>query len=160
MLQLSALGTRSCRSDRSPPRAELGAKQSRCREGSTSPRRTGGCTAKSMRVRHSSWVLEMDGHASRRLHQVAVTLGLELKGEVPATGRDDAAGGQNMHLVRHDVVQEALIMSDKQSRAGSPAPCVDAVADDLERVDVEAGICLVEDGQAGIEQPHLKDFVT
>ena len=51
-------------------------------------------------------------------------------------------------------------MSDKQSRAGSPAPCVDAVADDLERVDVEAGIRLVEDGQAGIEQPHLKDFVT
>src|SRR5467141_3760082 len=94
-----------------------------------------------------------DRQSCRRLHQVGVTLGLEFEGQFPATGLDDAPGGQNMHLVWHYVVQEALIMSDKQSRACSPAPCVDAVAHDLERVDVEAGICLVEDGQAGIEQP-------
>ena len=35
----------------------------------------------------------------------------------------------------------------------------DAVGDDAERVDVEAGVGLVEDGDLGLEDGHLQDFV-
>ena len=40
-----------------------------------------------------------------------------------------------------------------------PAELVDAVGDDAQRVDVEPGIGLVEDGELGLEHRHLEDLV-
>ena len=45
-----------------------------------------------------------------------------------------------------------------KERSGDAQP-VDAVGDDLQRVDVEAGIGLVEHRQPRLEQRHLQDLV-
>ena len=37
---------------------------------------------------------------------------------------------------------------------------IDAVGDDFQGVDVEAGIGFVQDGEAGLQKGHLQDFVT
>src|SRR5467141_4112856 len=94
-----------------------------------------------------------------RLDQVGVSLGLQLESELLAAGFDDAARSQDMHLVRHDIVQQALVVRDQQRGAPGAPQRVDTLGHDLERVDVEAGIGLVEDGKARIEHPHLKDLV-
>src|SRR3546814_9796614 len=42
---------------------------------------------------------------------------------------------------------------------GRSHDAVDAVADDAERVDIEAAVGLVEDGEAGGDEAHLDDLV-
>jgi hypothetical protein len=57
------------------------------------------------------------------------------------------------------VIEQALIMRDEQHAALGGTQAVDALRDDLERVDVEAGIRLVEYRERGLEHEHLQDFV-
>jgi hypothetical protein len=54
-----------------------------------------------------------------------------------------------VHDVGHDVVEQALVVGDDEEGAVGRAQRVDAVGDDPQRVDVEAGIGLVEDAQRG-----------
>ncbi len=49
-------------------------------------------------------------------------------------------------------------MGDDDHGAIRRAQRVDAVGDDLQRVDVEAGIHFVEDAQLRLEQRHLQDL--
>ena len=64
-----------------------------------------------------------------------------------------------MHEVGHDVVEQTLVVRDDERRVVRVLQRVHAVRDDLERVDVEAGISLVEDGEPRFEHGHLEDFV-
>src|SRR5262245_50781048 len=98
--------------------------------------------------------------ASRRLVAILrVAGGLELEGELLVAGLHDAALREHVHHVRHDVVEQPLVVRDHHERALRRAQPVDAVGDDPEGVDVEAGIGLVEHGDARLEQRHLQDFV-
>jgi hypothetical protein len=56
-----------------------------------------------------------------------------------------------MHHVGHDVVEQPLIVSDDDHRPVGRTQPVDALGNDLQRVDVEAGIGFVEHAQ-----PRLK----
>ena len=62
-------------------------------------------------------------------------------------------------LVRHDVVEQPLVVRDDEHRPVRAAQGVDAVGDDLQGVDVEAGVGLVEDAQLRLEHGHLEDLV-
>ena len=70
---------------------------------------------------------------------------LELVRERAIAAFDDAAVGEHVDLVRHDVIEQALVVRDHDERAVRRSHRVDAVGDHLERVDVEAGVGLVED---------------
>src|SRR5690554_1347975 len=77
-----------------------------------------------------------------------------------AAGFDDSAAGQYVHVVRHDVVQQALVVGHHQDGAVFGTQGVDAAGDDLQGVDVEAGVGFVQDRQLWLQQQGLHDFVT
>ena len=95
-----------------------------------------------------------------RLDVLVVALGLELVGELGAALVGDPAGDEHVDVVRLDVAQDPRVVGDQQHGLvvvlGEP---VDAVGDDLERVDVEAGVGLVEHRDLGVEQLELGDLV-
>ena len=93
--------------------------------------------------------------------EAVVALGLEAVGELRAALLDDPAVDEDVHEVRLDVAQDARVVGDEQH--AEPVAVLgtrfDALGDDLERVDVEAGVGLVEDGDLRLEQLHLEDLV-
>ena len=103
----------------------------------------------------------VDAPATQARVQVAlVALGLELLGELRAALLDDLAGHEDVHEVRLDVAQDPRVVGDQQQAglAGRADP-VDALADHPQRVDVEAGVGLVEDRDLRLEQLELHDLV-
>ena len=68
-------------------------------------------------------------------------------------------GAEHVHVVGHDVVEQPLVVGDDDDRALRAAHGVDAVGDELQRVDVEPGVGLVEDRELRLEQRHLEDLV-
>ncbi len=85
---------------------------------------------------------------------------LELVGELLTTGLGDAAPDEHVHVVGLDVLQDARVVRDEQDAglAGGADP-VDALGHHPQRVDVEAGVGLVQDGDPGLEQLELQDLV-
>ena len=63
-----------------------------------------------------------------------------------------------MHMVRHDVIEQALVMGDDDHGAVGRAQRVDAIGHDAQRIDVEAGIGFIEHAERGLEHRHLQDF--
>ncbi len=57
------------------------------------------------------------------------------------------------------MVEQPLVVGDDDHGAIGRAQPVDAVGDDLQRVDVEAGIGLVEHAEPRLQQRHLQNFV-
>src|SRR5262249_3923799 len=97
---------------------------------------------------------------SRRLGlELGVAARLELERELLAAGLHDAALGEHVHDVGHDIIEQALIVRDHHDAAVGRAQPVDAVGDDFERIDVEPGVGLVEHAESGLEQRHLQDLV-
>src|SRR5262249_17028760 len=84
---------------------------------------------------------------------------LKLERQFLAAALHDAALGKHVHHVPHDVIEQALVMRAHREAALGRTQPVDAVGDDLERIDVEPGIGLVEHAQAQLEQRHLQDLV-
>ena len=68
---------------------------------------------------------------------------------------------QHVHDVGGEVVEDALVVRDQQDAElrARPADLVDAGRDLAERVDVEAGVGLVEHRDVGFQQRHLQDLV-
>src|SRR6266478_4722151 len=83
----------------------------------------------------------------------------ELDRERTVAAARDSAAYQDMHVVRNDVIQQALIVRDQDDRSLRRAQRVYAVGDELQRIDVESGIRLVEDGKPRLEHEHLQDLV-
>src|SRR6476659_4573184 len=97
---------------------------------------------------------------SRRLVPVlGVAGGFELERQRLVAGLHDAALRKDVHHVRHDVVEQALVVRDDDEGAVGGAQPVDALGDHLEGIDVEAGIGLVEHAQPRLQQRHLQDLV-
>src|SRR6266852_2196427 len=88
-----------------------------------------------------------------------VAAGVELQRQLLAAGFHDAALGEDVHHVRHDVIEQALIVRDHHETALGRTQPVDAVGDHLEGVDVEPGIGLVEHAEARLDERHLQDLV-
>lgn len=78
---------------------------------------------------------------------------VEFVGELRTTGLDDAAADEHVHVFRVDVAQDAGVVRDQQDAAvlGSGV-AVHPLADHAQRVDVQAGVGLVQDGDLGLEQ--------
>ena len=93
------------------------------------------------------------------LAQPVIAATLEFERKLAAAALDDPAARQHVHLVRHHVVEQPLVVRHEHDRALGRAQCVDAVGDHLERVDVEPGVGLVEQGERRLEQAHLQDLV-
>ena len=78
--------------------------------------------------------------AGRLLEQPVVAAALELERQRPvAAACSDAAARQHVHVVRHDVVEQALVVRDQHDGAlRASAALLTPCGDDLQRVDVEA----------------------
>src|SRR5215467_6094259 len=83
---------------------------------------------------------------------------LELDSQLLATGLADLTVGHHVHFIRHDVVEEPLIMGDDEHRPVLRPKLIDARGDDAHGIDVEAGVGLIEHAQAGCQHRHLQDF--
>src|SRR5680860_1582669 len=96
-----------------------------------------------------------------RVDEIAiVAFVFEAVGQFGATLLGDAAVHEHVHEVRLDVAQDTRVVGDQQdAKAGTLLGPVHALRHDLERVDVEAGVSLVEHRELGLEQFELKDLV-
>jgi len=74
---------------------------------------------------------------------------------------DGVGWHEHVHDVRHEVLEQTLIVSDRKDPEVRAflADGVDAGGDLPQRVDVEAGIRLVEHRDVGFHQRHLQDLV-
>ncbi len=63
-----------------------------------------------------------------------------------------------MDEVGDDVVEQALVVGDEHDAELVAAHGFDAFGDDLEGVDIEAGVGLVHEGEGGLEHGHLEDL--
>ncbi len=63
-----------------------------------------------------------------------------------------------MHHVRHDVVEQSLVVGDDKEAAVRRAHQVDPLRHDLERVDVQAGVGLVHHAVLRTQHRHLQDL--
>src|SRR5580658_5566110 len=83
---------------------------------------------------------------------------LELDRERLVAALHDAPVDHDVHVVRDDVAKEPLVVGDEEDPQVRAAQVVDAVGDDAQRVDVEAGVGLVHKREPGLEHRHLKDL--
>ncbi len=90
-----------------------------------------------------------------------ITAGFEFESQFLAAALDDAAVHHHMHLIRHDVIEQSLIVRDKEDRFVfvGLVDFIDAVGDGAEGVDVESGVGFVEEPAKGINQRQQEDFV-
>src|SRR5687768_1568 len=97
-------------------------------------------------------VMTVSSRLGGRLHVLVVALGLELVGELAPAPLGDPSGDEHVHEVGLDVLQDPRVVRDQQqSLVGLRRVAVDAVGHYAERVDVEAGVGLVEHGELGVE---------
>ncbi len=82
----------------------------------------------------------------------------EFEGELFAARADDAAVYENVDVVGLDVVKQALVVGDDDGGEVAAAHGVNAVGNDFESVNVQAGVSLIEDGVFGFKHGHLEDF--
>ena len=101
--------------------------------------------------------IERDVGSSEGLVPVA----LELRGQFHAAAGDDATLDHDVHVVGLHLVEQALVVGDQHDAHRGPvdADLANALGDDAQRVDVEAGVGLVEDRDLGFEDGHLHDLV-
>jgi hypothetical protein len=107
-----------------------------------------------------------DGHTEKWVRRLRPVPGsgrsprLELVGQLGATLLDDPAVDEDVHEVGLDVAQDPRVVGDEQDAevVGLLGP-VDALGDDAQRIDVQARVGLVEQGDLGLEQLKLKDLV-
>src|SRR3954447_6260060 len=83
---------------------------------------------------------------------------LELERELGSARTHDAAIHEDVHVVGPDVVEDALVVRDHEHAEIRAGQRVHALRDDPQRVDVEAGVGLVEDRELGLQHRHLEDL--
>src|SRR5690554_2536361 len=89
-----------------------------------------------------------------------VALVLETVSQLGTALLGNAAVDEDVHEVRLDVAEDARVVRDEQDAEVSGLPgAVDALGDDLQRVDVKPGVRLIEHGEARLQEFHLEDLV-
>src|SRR6266850_3264485 len=99
------------------------------------------------------------GPASFAFYNPIVAALLQFKCQALGAGADNASIREHVHKVWNDILQEPLIMRNHQLRIVAASELVYSFGDNSQRVDVEAGIGLVEHGQFRLEDGHLKNLV-
>src|SRR5262252_7784221 len=141
----------------------LAARASRARRRPTAaawppPRSTCALLANSWAMRSVSAL--MGSRRSRRLAgDEVITPPLELEGERAVAAAGDAAADQHVYVVRHDVLEQPLIVRHQHTGAVRRALRVHTRGDHLESIDVESGVGLIEDCKPWLEHQHLQDLV-
>ena len=97
-------------------------------------------------------------HHSHLFYDAIIAVCFKFQREVFAAGFDDATVRHHMNVVGDDVVQQALIMRDDELSGVRAFEFIHPAADDFERVNVQTGICFVEDGELGFEDRHLENL--
>src|SRR3989475_3412916 len=97
--------------------------------------------------------------ADGRFFEPYVALLFELESQLLAARLHDAAARQHVHVIRNDVVQQPLVVRDDDDAALGAPERVDAVRDYPERVDVEARVGLIHDGELRLQHRHLENLV-
>ena len=87
-----------------------------------------------------------------------VALRLELLRELCAARGHDPAVHEDVHVIRGDVVEDALVVRDHERAHLGADELVDAVRDDPQRVDVEPRVGLVEHRDPRLQHRHLQDL--
>ena len=72
-----------------------------------------------------------------------VALLFQLVSKLFAAGANDATAIEYMHEVRHDVVEQALVVRDEHDGVLRRAEFVDAIGDNAQRIYIEALVGLV-----------------
>ena len=80
--------------------------------------------------------------------------------EVARARAYDAALDEHVHVVGLNEVQDPLVVGHQNDSLVRPAERIDAICDDLQRIDVEPRVRLVEERQLGVEYGQLEDLVT
>ena len=71
---------------------------------------------------------------------------------------DDLPVDEDVDEVRLDVVEDPLVVHDHERARLGADELADAAGDDAQRVDVEPGVGLVEDGDPRLQHRHLEDL--
>src|SRR5450759_2937185 len=94
------------------------------------------------------------------LDEPVVTLVLQAVCELRPALLDDPALDEHMDEVRLDVAQDPRVVGNQQyADVAARRNPVDALGDNFERIDIEPGVGLVEDGHLRVQQLHLEDLV-
>ena len=103
----------------------------------------------------------MAGSADFVLHLFVtfVTLFFQLQGQFFAPAANDPSLYHDVDMIGNDVIEQALVMRDDKNPAIRAAHGINAVGDDLERVDIEAAVGFVEDRVFRFEHGQLQNFV-
>src|SRR5581483_2091953 len=104
------------------------------------------------------------GMTNRRAsHHLVLVFGIaarfQFQRQIFAAALHHAAFRQHMHHIRHDVIEQPLVVGDDDHRSLRRAQAIDAVGDHAQRIDIEAGIGLVQHRQARLQQCHLQHLV-
>src|SRR5262245_53794273 len=102
----------------------------------------------------------MSGPRTSRLGEAYVTGLFEFVGQFRTTRFDDSTADEDVHEFRMDVTQNPGVVRNQQdSTVLGLGITVDTLADHAQRVDIQAGVGLVEDRDLGLQQPQLQNFV-
>src|SRR5665811_1917776 len=94
------------------------------------------------------------------LDEPVVTLVLQAVRELRPALLDDPAVDEHVDEVWLDVAQDPRVVGNQQdANVTARRSPVDALGDNLERIDVEPGVGFVEDGHLRVQQLHLEDLV-
>src|SRR5215204_809455 len=109
----------------------------------------------------SSWMVLSSGMCSvpslapracaELLAHPVVALVLEIERQLLAAAGHEPPVEHDVDVIRLDVPQYPLVVRDDDRREVRPAQLVDALGYDLQGIDVESGVCLVHDGERGLE---------
>src|SRR5271169_2540955 len=102
----------------------------------------------------------MSSSRGRRLGKALVAVLFEFVGQLRATRLDDPAADEHVHELRVDIPKDPGVVRDQQDAAMLGfGVAVDALADHPQRVDIQAGVGLVEDRDLRLQQTQLQDLV-
>src|SRR3954467_5243473 len=90
------------------------------------------------------------GARAELLARPLIALVLEFVCQILAAAGHDPAVEHDVHPIGLDVSQDPLIVRDDDRRELRPAQLVDTFCNHLQRVDVEARVRLVHDGELGL----------
>ncbi len=79
-------------------------------------------------------------------------------GQFGAAGENYAAVEEHVDVVGFDVVENALVVGDDEHAQVGADKAVDTLGHGAHRVDVQARVGFVENGELGLEHGELQDF--
>src|SRR5690606_17582709 len=106
------------------------------------------------------WIFMIHPSSGSFADYVGITIFFKVQRKVLVTRLDDLALVKHVHAIRNYVFEQTLVVRDDDHGAVRRTQGIHAFRNDLQRVDVEAGVGFVEDAEARLQKLHLKNFST